>query len=148
MEPSQGALDFVEQFVMEIVANFCDCPLMPLKEIQSNPKEQRFPRDKRFEKDNVRAQTLMMATNNKQFSTKLPYLRQTFMVLGCIKNKSDKSVSMGRISKALNTWNHNKYHHKWMISIERQAFCLRANSQMGNARQQQHLPSFRQILKN
>ncbi|BAY45943.1 hypothetical protein SAMD00079811_35500 [Scytonema sp. HK-05] len=29
MEPSQGALDFVEQFAMEIVANFCDSPLMP-----------------------------------------------------------------------------------------------------------------------
>ncbi|WP_414584754.1 hypothetical protein [Scytonema sp. PCC 10023] len=36
MEPSQGALDFVEQFVMEIIANFCDSPLMALKEIQSN----------------------------------------------------------------------------------------------------------------
>ncbi|KAB8317206.1 hypothetical protein SD81_017895 [Tolypothrix campylonemoides VB511288] len=89
----------------------------------------------------------MMATNNKQFSTKLPYLRQTFMVLECIKNKLDKSVSMGRIPKALNTWNHNKYHQIWVIFVERQAFCLRANSQMGNAKQQQHLPSFRQMLK-
>jgi hypothetical protein len=109
-------------------------------------KGQKFPQDKRFEKDNVRAQTLMTATSNKQFSTRLPYLRQTFMVLECIKKKSDKSVSMGRIPKALNTWNHTKYHQIWVISGERQAFCLRANSQMGNTKQQ-HLPSFRQILK-
>jgi hypothetical protein len=92
-----------------------------------------FPETNDLKKTNVRAQTLMMATNNKQFSIKLPYLLQTFMVLECIKNKSDKSVFMGRIPKALNTWSHSKYHQIWVISGERKAFYLKANSQMGNA---------------
>ncbi|BAZ26029.1 hypothetical protein NIES4073_69350 [Kalymmatonema gypsitolerans NIES-4073] len=74
MEPSQGALDFVEQFAMEIVANFCDSPLMPLKEIQSNIAGKDFLETNDLKKTMSGRKLLMMATNNKQFSTKLPYL--------------------------------------------------------------------------
>lgn len=76
----------------------------------------------------------MMATNKKQFSIKLPYLRQTYLVKS-IKNDLVKTVFMGRIPKALNTWNHSKDHQIWVISGDKQAFCLKANSQVGNAKQ-------------
>jgi len=44
MEPCQCALDFVEQFALEILATFWTSPLMPLKEIQRNLKGKNFPK--------------------------------------------------------------------------------------------------------
>jgi hypothetical protein len=44
METCQRAIDFVEQLAMDILATLCNPPLMPLKEIQSNPRAKISPR--------------------------------------------------------------------------------------------------------